>query len=134
VRSQSPERWNMSITMILTPLSKRSEHQIDRNDAQHLCFNMILPTMMFSSNCNDVVRMTDKRIPDCFHEDEKGILRPWVCMSCDSFVKKEKTRITTATRLSQCQTSFSPQPKSPDELRSHCTCIHEGLILHLFLL
>ena len=68
-----------------------------------------------------VVEMTNKRIADCFHEDEKGHLRPWVCISCDAFVKKEKKRFITTTRLSKHQALFSPQRALPSEVISYYT-------------
>lgn len=84
-------------------------------------FNTTLLTMACSTTSNDVVRMTDKRIAECFHEDQEGHLRPWVCISCDAFVKKEKKRFITPTRLKKHQALFLPQRKLPNEIRAYYT-------------
>ena len=86
-------------------------------------FSSISNTISLTMACatNDVVRMTDESIAECFHEDETGHLRPWVCMSCDGFVKKEKKRFIAATRLNNHQALFSPQRKSPNEVLSYYT-------------
>jgi hypothetical protein len=77
--------------------------------------------MECSTASNNVVKKTDRRIAECFHEDEKGGLRPWVCISCDAFVKREDKRFITTTRLNKHQALFLPQRQVPHEVISYYT-------------
>jgi hypothetical protein len=84
-----------------------------------------------STTSNKVVQMTNKRAAECFHKNEKGHLRSWVCMSCDAFVKKEKKRFITAMRSNKHQALFAPQQKSPNKVMSCCTCEGTGKQKHM---
>jgi hypothetical protein len=69
---------------------------------------------------DEVVRWVDAELKACFHEDPNGDLRPWVCMSCDGFVKKEKKQVITVKRLKEEKELFKPQRKKlPKEAKSH---------------
>jgi hypothetical protein len=68
---------------------------------------------------DEVVRRVDAEPKACFHEDPNGDLRPWVCISCDGFVKKEKKRVITVKRLKEEKELFKPQRKLPKDVKSH---------------
>jgi hypothetical protein len=75
---------------------------------------------------DEVVRRVDAELKACFHEDPNGDLRPWVCISCDGFVKKDKKRVITLKRLKEEKELFKPQRKLPTEVKSHYTYSGEG--------
>jgi hypothetical protein len=75
---------------------------------------------------DEVVRRVDAELTACFHEDPNGDLRPWVCISCDGYVKKENKRVITVKRLKIEEELFKPQRKLPEEVKSHYTYSGEG--------
>jgi hypothetical protein len=66
-------------------------------------------TMNCGGRADEVMRQVDAELMACFHEDLNGNLRPWVCMSCDGLVKKEKKRVITVKQLKEEKELFKPQ-------------------------
>jgi uncharacterized protein YlzI (FlbEa/FlbD family) len=78
------------------------------------------------SKASEVAELINQSINDNYHIDENGVVKPWVCISCDGFIQLSKKKHIKTKRLENVKQLFQAQRKLPQEILKHYKYTGEG--------